>query len=305
MKLWISKLAPAAWYAAVLLLIACAAGLSATEIANRLTDVLEFDEKNMVDGEAPPENDDADHAQITAMDPPATLTFGQSFKIEIDTDFEQAEKITGAMIRVEHSDKYIEIEQKAVSNEADALRAREGSGLTLTGELGEDTDIDGRDFTIYIALITEDGETGMREEWNLSIPELDDRKIDEYPDGDFNANFYPSCSGPDFFCSDGEMSSFMQDYQALGLCSNGCWEDWSDEVIDGDSVIDGDVDASEYDQCISCCLADIIATGHDPFVECLGCLQSQNDDQDPAEIRTETEETWTDFSEEAANCAAR
>ena len=137
----------------------------AEDLANRLTDALEFENGTQEQGEAPDGSDEAAAPQITQLVAPLEMRVGEPFALEVYTDFAQAGEVSRAIVAVKDATKYLQI--TAATTMADS-----GNVMYLSGILLADEELKGRSFSLSVALQTDGGLTGAYASWNISVLNL-------------------------------------------------------------------------------------------------------------------------------------
>jgi len=134
----------------------------AAALAERLTDAFDFDDGSVIDGPPPPAHGEGDYPQITFLDAPPVLDLGQDFDVDLETDFDRPEEVTGAMVWVKGAARHID-----VLRPVDPATLR----MLLEGRLRQEAELAGQSLDVYFSLYLANGETGLHETWTLSIPE--------------------------------------------------------------------------------------------------------------------------------------
>ena len=123
----------------------CDSGGDAEEIGksieDRLSEALEFDGGERIDGSPPEGLSDASAPQIDGVMMSRTLYTGSGVASELQSDYGQAEKVVGAIVYVEGAESYWKISKEMIQQV-----------VLLTGRLKEDAEILGKDFTLKFAL---------------------------------------------------------------------------------------------------------------------------------------------------------
>ena len=215
------------WYA-------CSSGDDAADLAedlaNRLTEALDFDGGEVQEGQRPPANLDAEHPQITglsATSDAAGLTYGETFTITLTTDFTNESAVTGAVAWVENSTEYLKI-TPATTPVADGQ-------MILTGTLYRNWKLGDRDFVVRMAMMLESGEVGNYETWGLSV-----RK----PAGEAGG-CVGDCTGGEYFCVSGSAICYCMDGQ---FTENSCAQEC--EEFGGGTCDTYNAGEFSYDQCM-------------------------------------------------------
>lgn len=134
----------------------------ATELANRLTDKLQFENGEKADGGPPPYHEGEDWPQVEFVDPPdLTVSLGGSFSLDVKAAYDFPEDIDGAMVWVQDATTHIDI-RDTVDQENLIMR--------LAAELLPDPELKGRTFDLYVSLYLGE-ETGLHETWRITIPD--------------------------------------------------------------------------------------------------------------------------------------
>ena len=194
------------WYA-------CSSGDDAADLAedlaNRLTDALDFDGGEVQEGERPPANEDAEHPQITGLSATSDtdgLTYGESFTLTLTTDFVNESTIIGAVAWVENSSEYLKIIPTSIP-------VTDGE-MMLTGTLNRNWKLGDRDFVIKMAMMLENGEVGNYQAWGLNV-----RK----PAGEAGG-CVGQCEG-EYFCVSSKAICYCMDGQLTeNSCAQECQE---------------------------------------------------------------------------------
>ncbi len=136
--------------------------MSATEIADALTEALGFDNSKVVEGEPPVEHaTDSSYPQVSEATVPSVLMPEQDFTISLITDFETTDQITGAVMQINEATKYIDIDAEVMSGTRMML---------LTGQMTKNEDIPSKIFEAKIARKNSDGEVGNYYDLSFSTP---------------------------------------------------------------------------------------------------------------------------------------
>ena len=130
---------------ALLTLAGCSSGGDAEDLGkaleDRLSEALEFDGGEWIE-DAPPEGSSEQSApQIEEVKMSRTLYSGSGLATELESDYGQPEKVTGAIVYVEGAESYWKIPKEMVQQV-----------VILTGRLKEDAEIKGEDFKLKFAL---------------------------------------------------------------------------------------------------------------------------------------------------------
>ena len=123
----------------------CSSGGNAENIAkeldDRLTEALEFDGGERIDGTPPEGLSDSNAPQIVEVKMGQTLYTGSGIATELQSDFGNPERVEGAIVYVEGAGSYWQISKEMIQKV-----------ILLTGRLKEDAEILGKDFTLKFAL---------------------------------------------------------------------------------------------------------------------------------------------------------
>ena len=204
-----------------ILVVACSAVMSAEDIANSLSERLEFDDSRVIEGEPPEENSgDNDYPQITIREAPDAILENKQFEIVLETDFEEADEVDGAVVYVKSATRYIEVDAE--------LDTRTRS-MTLTGELDSTEGVPGDEYDIEIAMI-KGREVGNYERWRVTTPRSEE-------------DCQSACSTLD---SAGCLEEFDIDYDE---CMDGCEE--AQPSLDCYNCINERDDCDDIWNCIS------------------------------------------------------
>ncbi len=189
----------------LLILSACSsdsdAGNIAKELADRLTDALDFDGGDVVD-ELPPDEHAGDNAypQMQAVSGPNSLAEGASFVLTLTGASDATEMISGAALYVEPADKHIRVEKSAG---ADGV-------LELTATFTGGSELQGEEFSIKCALLDADGLAGNYLVWETSVPKEN------------NEESY-NCEENGFDCTDERADQVNAEFEnAFNVCEPGC-----------------------------------------------------------------------------------
>ncbi len=254
------------------------------ELEEQLTESLDFQGGEVVDGPPPAEHaGDSNYPQVTVKSAPSSLEVGQSFTIELQTDFGDLGRILGAIVHVGNADKHIRIE----------AYVSEDGVMTLEGSLDFDSEMSGLDYVIRLAMMDMDGEVGNYAEWDLSLPKLKDSK-----DSNYTPTGYGYCNDGQFDCSTSQSQTVIGQWGDYGTCSQDCQvyvEDTENPDVEG------------YSSCISCCNLDFAETvDRSRFVECFACMLYTYDDSGdmstPEAARGEAADMYDSISSETEAC---
>lgn len=259
----------------------------AGNLEDRLTEALNFDDGEKVPGDPPPENPGEEHPQIAGIQAPSTLSPGDSFEVQVFPELGGNTDISQVAIFVRGADGHIRVA---------ASWSPHDNGVTLRGKLERAPNIAG-DFSISVALLREDGESGQAHTWDLNVPDTSDRDGDsiiEYPIG-------YSCALDTFQCSDAELMQYVTAFSTIGNCSNDC-----------QSLLNPDLpeEVTDFEICHACCLEESLG-GLDErtFVECQACLiemgrSEEGEEPNPEESRASSRSDWEDIQDVIRVCGA-
>ncbi len=128
------------------------AGEVASELADRLTDALDFDNGETIEGDIPEGSDSTDAPQISSIQA-SSLQLGAPFAITLQTDFGEPELVEETIMYAEKdgvkADGYIKVGASPITGLVD-----------LSGILRNEMELAGQTFTLYFALKTADGVLG-------------------------------------------------------------------------------------------------------------------------------------------------
>ena len=154
---------------AALLAGQCSTGDNASDIAgdlaDRLTDALDFENGDTQEGSAPEGSSDAGAPQIVNLVAPTEMRMGEPFALELYTTFVTPADITGAIVAVRNAAKHISVSAVTVPVATQHV-------MYLTGVLTADSELMGKDFEITVALHTSAGATGMYVTWGVTVLNL-------------------------------------------------------------------------------------------------------------------------------------
>ncbi len=161
--------------ASITTLMACSgeseADKIARELADRLTDSMDFDDSTYEEGDPPPESENPEAPQIESVQ--GTLVqIGSPFVLFVESEFADPELVTQVIMQIENADGYVLIEATL-----------ENGVIRLPGELQADLQLKAQEFNVRMALQTESGLVGNYYEFVLSILDqepllvLDDIKL--------------------------------------------------------------------------------------------------------------------------------
>lgn len=143
---------------------------TAAELANRLSEALEFDNGYRKEGDPPAGHaDDSSYPQVIKVTAPARLRPGVDFEVIIEGMVENPADVAGAVVAIEGADAYIQV---TADYNADTRIMR------LTGQLDEDDDLYGENFDLSVALQNNDGTVGNYMPWKLEVPEEEPEDLD-------------------------------------------------------------------------------------------------------------------------------
>lgn len=223
-----------------ILAVACSSAMSAEDIANSLSERLDFDDGRVIAGQPPRENSgDNDYPQITKLKAPDVILEGKTFEILLETDFDEADDVDGAAVYVENATSYIEVEAEV---------NRQTHSMKLRGELSSTEGVPGDEYEIDIAMI-KGGEAGNYERWKVVTPRSEEdcmsacSKMDgagclDYQDIDFEE------------CLNGceQVNPSLDCYECIDLHDD-CEDMWTciQRECGGSSGLDGDFSYSDGD----------------------------------------------------------
>ena len=141
------------------------AGDLAEDLANRLTDALDFENGDTHDGSAPAGSTDSGAPQIVNLIAPVEMRLGEPFALELYTTFATPEDISSAIVAVRNATKYITVSAVTVPVASQQV-------MYISGVLAADTELMDRDFEITVALHTTSGATGMYVTWGVTVLNL-------------------------------------------------------------------------------------------------------------------------------------
>lgn len=193
------------------------------ELADRLTDSLDFEGGKITESTPPDYDESNEHPQIEYLDVENKLTTDEDFTVDIMPDSDSSPVIPSVMIWVKNSGKRIDVPLNAnwhkASTNLDFL-------ISLDGFLEYDSELVGKTFEVYVALFGEDGITGKHELWELTVvdPDADgdEDRADDDPDGDGDSGEVAIDGDKDNSAADGDLDE--------------------DNPVDGDNTEDGDLD---------------------------------------------------------------
>jgi hypothetical protein len=130
-------------------------------LADRLTDALGFEGATVVDGDPPAAHEgDPNYPQVTEHLAPPSLSAGQSFTVSLNSDFARPTEAGGAIVHVEGAGKHLKV---ASTLDPEALVMR------LRGTLKDDAELNGKSFSINLAIFNGSGAVGNYKTWGLEI----------------------------------------------------------------------------------------------------------------------------------------
>ena len=132
----------------------------AEDLADRMTDALDFEGGEMVDSTPPEGNESAEYPQIDSIEEVEELQMGADFIFELNSTYAEPEKVAYIIVYVNDSSKYISIPGHLLND-----------FITLAGSLNIDDELKGQDFNISFALQTDDKKTGAYKPLKVKIAE--------------------------------------------------------------------------------------------------------------------------------------
>ncbi len=138
-----------------------------------LTDSLDFENVETIEGEPPEGDDDPNAAPQIAPElaVPDTLRLGESFTVGLETAFAEPERVTEAVVYVRGAQRHLVVSGTPTLN-ADLLR------LMLAGTLKKKERLKGETFRLRVALKADDGAVGAYRDWNLSVSDDDPVEVE-------------------------------------------------------------------------------------------------------------------------------
>jgi formylglycine-generating enzyme required for sulfatase activity len=154
----------------VVLTVTCSGqdtGKVSRDLADKLTDAMDFDNGMVVKGEKPLEHrGDPAFPQVISIDAPSSLIAGQSFELVLYTDYANNADITGAVVAVRnrgvYAGSYIDVAAGVVL--VDGKKRMKMSGVLNDALLFEEAD-----FTVELGMHRSDGQVGNYFEWVLNV----------------------------------------------------------------------------------------------------------------------------------------
>jgi|GEM_PF-5553900 len=134
------------------------------ELADRLTDALEFEDGEVQPDPPPPEHaNNSEYPQVSIQSRPSVLAFNTPFSIVLSGDYAQPARVRGAVIHVAGTRRHILVSK--VLNPLD-------NTMTLSARIIGVAALYDKRITIRIALVNDSGDVGNYLHWTFDTPKL-------------------------------------------------------------------------------------------------------------------------------------